>query len=114
MMAEQISLAVVSVAIIIGMSKMQPHNEEALLTDWSTPPPWPIFIAVNVLAGALRAAADALTPPPFKILDMIFGAHQTQLVYVAQKFKIPDLLVDGPLTAAEIATKIGSDASFIE
>jgi hypothetical protein len=114
MMAKQISLAVVAVAIIIGMSKMQPHNEEALLTDWSTPPPWPIFIAVNALAGALRAAADALTPPPFKILDMIFGAHQAQLVYVAQKFKIPDLLVDGPLTAAEIATKIGSDASFIE
>jgi hypothetical protein len=76
MMAKQISLAVVAVAIMLGMSKLQPHNEEALLSDWSTPPPWPIFIAVNVLAGALRAAADALTPPPFKILDMIFGAHQ--------------------------------------
>jgi hypothetical protein len=70
MMAKQISLAVVAVAIMIGMSKLQPHNEEALLSDWSTPPPWPIFIAVNVLAGALRAAADALTPPPFKILDI--------------------------------------------
>jgi hypothetical protein len=35
-------------------------------------------------------------------------------VHIAQKFKIPDLLADGPLTAAEIATKIGSDASFIE
>lgn len=32
-MAKQISLAVVAVAIMIGMSKMQPHNEEALPTD---------------------------------------------------------------------------------
>lgn len=69
---------------------------------------------MNVLAGALRAAADALTPPPFKILDMIFRAHQTQLVHIAQKFKISDILADKPLTAAEIATKVGSDASFIE
>jgi hypothetical protein len=110
-----VAVIVVSIAVIaVGALKLQPHNEMALLTDWSTPPPWPIFIVMNVLAGSLRAVADALTPPPFKVLNMVFGAHQTQLVHVVQKFKIPDLLADGPLTAAEIATKIGSDASFIE
>jgi hypothetical protein len=39
------------------------HDEDALLTDFSSPPPLPIFIGVNVLAGLLRAMADALTPP---------------------------------------------------
>jgi hypothetical protein len=109
-----LSIVAVIAVIVVGALKLQPHDEKALLTDWSTPPPWPIFIAMNVLAGSLRAVADALTPPPFNVLNMVFGAHQTQLVHVAQKFKIPDLLADGPLTAAEIATKIGSDASFIE
>ena len=34
---------------------LQEHNEAALLSDWSCPPPWPIFISVNMLAGSLRA-----------------------------------------------------------
>jgi hypothetical protein len=107
-------VAVLAVAVLMGASSMKPHSEEALLTDWSSPPPWPIFIGLNVLAGGLHAAADALTPPPIKMLDMAMGFHHTVLVHVAQKFEIPDKLADGPLTAAEIAAKIGSDAKYIE
>jgi hypothetical protein len=69
-----VAVIVVSIAVIaVGALKLQPHNEMALLTDWSTPPPWPIFIVMNVLAGSLRAVADALTPPPFIVLNMVFG-----------------------------------------
>ena len=107
--------AVLGVAVLIGVQNMQPHSEDALLSDWSAPPPWPIFIGLNVIAGGLRAAADALTPPPFKMLDMALGFHHTILVHVAQKFKIPDVIAaEGPLSAAEIAAKVGSDAKYIE
>ena len=38
---------------------------------------WPIFIGLNMLAGALRAASNALTPPPIKMLEMSMAYHQT-------------------------------------
>ena len=67
-----------------------------------------------MLAGALRAASNALTPPPIKMLEMSMAYHQTILVHIAQKFKIPDLLASGPLSAAEVAAKIGSDPVYVE
>ena len=134
--------AAVAVAVLMGASSMKPHSEEALLSDWSAPPPvrglplssplplamqevinarvvrccaqWPIFIGLNMLAGALRAASNALTPPPIKMLEMSMAYHQTILVHIAQKFKIPDLLASGPLSAAEVAAKIGSDPVYVE
>ena len=135
-------VAAVAVAVLMGASSMKPHSEEALLSDWSAPPPvrglplssplplaiqevidarvvrccaqWPIFIGLNMLAGALRAASNALTPPPIKMLEMSMAYHQTILVHIAQKFKIPDLLASGPLSAAEVAAKIGSDPVYVE
>ena len=109
-----VGVVVLAVAVLMGASNLKPHSEKALLSDWSAPPPWPIFIALNALAGALRAASDALTPPPIKMLELATGFHHTILVHIAQKFKIPDLLADGPLSAAEIATKVRSDAQYIE
>jgi hypothetical protein len=50
--------------VAIMMKANKPHSEDALMTDYSNPPPLPIFIAVNLLAGLLRSMADALTPPP--------------------------------------------------
>lgn len=111
---KSLGAVVVLVSVLLGALRFKPHSEEALLVDWSAPPPWPIFIAVNALAGALRSASDALTPPPIKMLDMAMGYHHTILVHVAQKFKIPDLLAKGPLSAAEIAAAVGSDARYIE
>ncbi len=44
---------VVVVSVVLGALRFKPHSEEALLVDLSPPPPWPIFIAVDALAGAL-------------------------------------------------------------
>jgi hypothetical protein len=108
-------LLAVAVSVLLGAwSSWKPHSEAALLVDWSDTPPWPIFVAVNALAGALRTAADALTPPPIKMLEMAMGYHHTILVHIAQKFKIPDLLANGPLSAADIAAAVGSDPQYIE
>ena len=70
--------------------------------------------SLNVLAGAFRSVADALTPPPIKMLDMSMAYHQTMLVHLAQKMEIPDILAGGPRTAASLAEAVGSEASIVE
>ena len=79
------------------------HDEDAFLKDWSSPPPHPIFIGINFLAGTLRAMADALTPPPIRILDISTMYHTTILAYICQKFTFADFLATGPKTVGEIA-----------
>jgi C-methyltransferase len=91
------------VALGVMAMKNSKHDEEALLVDWSTPPPLPIFIAVNAFAGALRSMANALTPPPIRMLDIGLMYHTTMLAYICQKFSIPDFLASGPKTVEEIA-----------
>lgn len=110
----KLAIPVLVAAAAFAATTLMPHDEAALLSDWSAPPPWPVFIGLNVLAGALRAASDALTPPPIRMLDMAMGYHSTQLVHVAQKFHIADLLAAGPMSPEEIASSIGSDADIVE
>jgi hypothetical protein len=55
-----LALAALIGVIAVMMSMNKPHSEDALMTDWSDPPPLPIFIAVNFLAGLLHSMADAL------------------------------------------------------
>mmetsp|Transcript_14777 Transcript_14777/g.34816 ORF Transcript_14777/g.34816 Transcript_14777/m.34816 type:complete len:221 (+) Transcript_14777:384-1046(+) len=45
---------------------------------------------------------------------MAMGYHKTVLVHVAQKFNIPDELANGPMTSAEIAAAVKSEASIVE
>jgi hypothetical protein len=80
-----------------------PHSEEALVMDWSNPPPQPIFVVVNVPAGCLRDMADALTPPPVRMLEITFGCHSTMFLHVCQKIAILNCLATGLKTVEEIA-----------
>ena len=95
-------------AIVLGVFLVinAPHDENALMTDLGPPPPWPIFIAVNILADTLRKIADKLTPPQITMLGDIGTAyHKTALAYVIQKYKIADYVGDGtgPKTVEQIA-----------
>jgi len=90
------------------------HSEDALLVDWSEPPPWPAFIGVNTLADMLRKAADALTPPPILVLDQVGGFQVHCLYYAATKLNLAEILAnEGPLNAAGIAKATGTDAKRI-
>ena len=80
-----------------------PSYEQSLLTDWSQPPPWPVFIAVNVIASGLRNLADALTPPPVRMIDIGFDMFNPSLAYICSKFEIAEFLSTGPKTVKEIA-----------
>src|ERR1700761_817991 len=54
-----------------------------------------------------RRAHDAM-------LERIAAYWQSQLVFVAAKLGIADVLVDGPLTAEEIATRVGAHAPYLK
>lgn len=45
----------------------------------------------------------------FAVLNLIQGSVITQALYVAAKFGIADVLGDGPLTATEIAKRVGTE-----
>jgi hypothetical protein len=54
-----------------------------------------------------RRAHDAM-------LERIAAYWQSQLVFVAAKLGIADVLVSGPLTADEIATRVGAHAPYLK
>lgn len=85
------------------MGSNSKHSEDSLLTDWSVPPPWPVFIALNVLAGVFQSMADALTPPPVRMINIAFDYQRSQLAQVCKEYKIADFLGTGPKTVDEIA-----------
>ena len=76
-----LSVFVVLITILLKQQGVGPHDEEALLTDWSIPPPFPIFIGINVIADTLRKIADTLTPPPVRMINMSFDYMNTALAY---------------------------------
>jgi hypothetical protein len=48
------------------------------------------------------------------MLERIGAYWQSQLVFVAAKLGIADVLVDGPLTAEEIASRVGAHAPYLK
>ncbi|GGM05622.1 MULTISPECIES: methyltransferase [Micromonospora] len=53
-------------------------------------------------------------PAPFALLDLIQGSMVTQAIHAAATLGIADTLAEGPLSAEEIATRVGShpDATY--
>jgi hypothetical protein len=41
-MGTMLKLGSAAVLALALMSSMKPHDEAALLSDWSAPPPWPV------------------------------------------------------------------------
>jgi O-methyltransferase/methyltransferase family protein len=53
-------------------------------------------------------------PPPFALLQMIMGSMLTQAIHVAAVLDFAGILADGPLPAAEVARRAGSDPDASE
>lgn len=107
-MTMKLTLWSMAALVAVGAFLLRPkgHSEEALLTDWSDPPPFPIFIVLNVLAGTFRALADALTPPPIRMLEIGFAYQSSMLAQICQSSQIPDFVATGPKTVPEIANHL--------
>jgi hypothetical protein len=54
------------------------------------------------------ANQDSVDPAVATLLDMIGGHRITAVIYTAAKLEIPEMLGDGPATAAEVAMKTGA------
>lgn len=52
---------------------------------------------------------DTDVPPSWQLIGLMDGFVTTQLIYVAAKLGISDLLHDAPLTGAELAQAVGAD-----
>jgi hypothetical protein len=75
------------------------------------PDPPPRF-AIGLVLGLrrlLQRAADALVPPQLVLFDRIIGLGATQVIRAAVRLGLPDLLEEGPRTAAELAAATGAD-----
>jgi hypothetical protein len=72
-------------------------------------PPGFAIRAVLALRKKLHAMGDALVPPHAVLFERITGAALTQLVGAAARYRVADLLAEGPLTPAELAARIGLD-----
>ena len=72
---------------ILPKSQSPRVGEPSPLSDFSSPPPWPVLIVIvlNALAGAFQSAADALTPPPVRCLELSMGYRNTMLGYIASR-----------------------------
>ncbi len=76
----------------------------------------PVFIvnAALRLRRLLLRAADAVVPAYLAVYDRFMGAAHTMLVHSAARLRIADLLLEGPLTGAELAARTGSDSDVME
>ena len=54
-----------------------------------------------------------VTGPQGALIRLAFGAQGAQVVYLAAKLGLADLLTDGPLTAADLAEAAGVDAALL-
>ena len=102
-----------SAGLFSSYKSAQPYDhaasEAAHLTDWSAPPPFPVFKALTGLSFLLHKMGDALTPPPIKVLDLTFGFTVSQVLYVAARLDIADLVAQKPMTALELSQITGAD-----
>jgi O-methyltransferase/methyltransferase family protein len=73
-------------------------------------PPLPVVRAINAVRACAQRVHRVLAPGPVNILELLTGAWTAQAIYVAVKLGIPDELATGPLSAAEVARRVGSDA----
>lgn len=73
------------------------------------PPVWAARGA-NWLRNALGRAHTHMVPGFAVVLERLFGIVDNKALYCAVELEIPDLLVDGPRSAAEIAQATNADA----
>jgi len=70
-------------------------------------PAWWLYKGVSTLTATLKSFEEALTPPPFRIFDAVYGPMKAQMLHVAVHFQIADHLHKEPLDIRALAAKAG-------
>ena len=82
-------------------------------SDWSAPPPWPIFKLALALKSFLKWLDRVMLPPPVHTLTTVMGFLDGSVVATMSRVGVPEALADGPLTAEELANKLGAQAMYM-
>lgn len=72
-------------------------------------PPAAVLSAITGVRGAIQRLHRATVPADVAVVEMAMGAWVTQALYAAVRLGIPDELRDGPLSADEVAARVGAD-----
>lgn len=72
-------------------------------------PPLRVVRAATAVRTALQSLTRRMVPPEVELLELVSGFMATHTLYAAARLAIADLLAAGPVTADEVATRIGSD-----
>ncbi|WP_456043587.1 methyltransferase [Streptomyces rochei] len=76
------------------------------------PPPHVVREAEKARADLQRQSRE-LAPPPFALLELIMGVMVTRAVHVVAELKVAEALAEGPLSADELAGRVGADADAL-
>lgn len=80
-----------------------------MATRFAKTPPPAVIRAVAAARGALQRMHRSSAPASVAVIEVALGSWVTQALYAAVKLGIPDELSGGPLTADEVARRVGSD-----
>lgn len=76
-------------------------------------PPAKLVRAVEHVRHVIGRAHRRTVPPSAAMMEMIVGAWRAQGIAVAAELKVADALADGPLTADELARRVGADSDAL-
>ena len=72
-------------------------------------PPVRVVRAATRLRTAMQTLVRRMVPPEIGLLELASGFMATHALYAAAKLGIADTLADGPLSARDVAARIGAD-----
>src|SRR4051812_44336699 len=76
------------------------------------PPPRVVDASLAARRVLLRAA-DALLPPWAAVFDRTMGIARTMVIGTIAELGVPDLLAEGPATAAQLAARLDVNADTL-
>jgi hypothetical protein len=74
-------------------------------------PPRRIILTALALRQRLHQLADALVPPEVCLVDITTGMAATQIAAAIARLGIADVLADRPMTAVQVAERVGTHAA---
>jgi hypothetical protein len=74
-------------AVLIGLVAIIAYGAFSAV-DSDGLPAWWLYRGVATVSASLKSLQDALTPPPLRIFDTVYGPMKAQMLHVAVHFQV--------------------------